>query len=324
TLFYGADTHIATRTNRGINGQVSDTRYDTFSNSNTLRFRDRKGKHNYTALVGFEALYRSFKSSQLQNNNIPTDQFGIYNLGIATTATIAQTDYSEHTLASFFGRLNYTFNNRYLATVNFRADGSSKFRPENRWGYFPSFSLAWRLSQEDFIKSIDAISDLKLRGGWGVTGNNRIRDFDAYNLFTVNSSSGYILGAGQTFSPGAFQSNMAVPDLRWETTEQTNIGLDLELLKRFNVTVDYYKKNTRDLLLDADMALSTGFDRVQRNIEAVSIEGLEFTLDSWNIRNQHFRWNTNFNISFNRTKTLQLNSGQPEILTDPSYSTEMI
>src|SRR5699024_752756 len=99
-----------------------------------------------------------------------------HNLGIATTATVAGTSYSANSLLSFFGRLNYSFDNRYLATVNFRADGSSKFRDENRWGYFPSFSLAWRLSEEEFLKSIEAISDLKIRGGWGVTGNNRIGD----------------------------------------------------------------------------------------------------------------------------------------------------
>src|SRR5690606_15711022 len=196
TIFHKAETQEATRTNRGINGTITDRRYNTFSTSNTLRYKDQKDKHNYTALVGFEAQSRIYEFSELRNTNLPTDQFGIYNLGIATTATIAQTAHSQNSLLSFFGRLNYTYNDRYLATVNFRADGSSKFRKDNRWGYFPSFSLAWRLSEENFLKSIDAISDLKLRAGWGVTGNNRIGDFDAYNLFSVNSSSGYILGEG--------------------------------------------------------------------------------------------------------------------------------
>lgn len=240
-------------------------------------------------------------------------------MGIATTATIATTLLSENTLLSFFGRVNYTYNDRYLATVNFRTDGSSKFRKENRWGYFPSFSLAWRLSEEDFLKSLNALTDLKLRAGWGVTGNNRIGDFDAYNLFTVNSSSGYILGANQTFSPGAYQSNMAVPNLRWETTAQTNVGLDAELSKRFNLTVDYYRKNTKDLLLNADMALSTGFDKVQQNVGEVSNRGAEFTFSSRNIVKRDFNWSTNLNISFNKTKTIKLNEGQEQILTDPQW-----
>ncbi|WP_353134600.1 TonB-dependent receptor [Pseudopedobacter sp.] len=324
TIFHKAETQEATRTNRGINGTITDRRYNTFSTSNTLRYKDQKDKHNYTALVGFEAQSRIYEFSELRNTNLPTDQFGIYNLGIATTATIAQTAHSQNSLLSFFGRLNYTYNDRYLATVNFRADGSSKFRKENRWGYFPSFSFAWRISEEDFVKSIDAVSDLKLRAGWGVTGNNRIGDFDAYNLFSVNSSSGYILGEGQSFSPGAYQSNMAVPDLRWETTAQTNIGLDLELSKRFNVTVDYYNKNTKDLLLNADMALSTGFDRVQQNVGEVSNRGAEFTFASQNIRKKNFSWSTNFNIAFNKTKTIKLNSGQEQILTDPQWDLQFM
>ncbi len=318
-LFYKQDTQEATRTNRGINGTITDRRNNTLSTSNTLRYRDQKGKHVYGGLVGFEAQYRDYEYSQLRNTNLPTDQFGIHNLGIATTATIADTDYSENSLLSFFGRLNYTYNNRYLATVNFRTDGSSKFRKENRWGYFPSFSLAWKLSEEDFLKSVEAISELKLRGGWGVTGNNRIGDYDAFNLFSVNSSSGYILGSSQSFSPGAYQRNMAVPDLRWETTAQTNLGLDVELDKRFTITLDYYKKNTKDLLLNADMALSTGFDKVQQNVGEVSNRGAEFTFNSHNIRNKNFSWTTNLNVSFNRTKTIKLNSGQDRILTDPEW-----
>ncbi|TZF83184.1 TonB-dependent receptor [Pedobacter sp. BS3] len=324
TLFYKQNTQEATRTNRGINGSITDTRYNILSTSNTLRFKDQKGKHNYSALVGFEAQYRGFRASSLQNTNLPTDEFGVDNLGIATTSTIATSNASRNSLLSFFGRVNYTYNDRYLATVNFRADGSSKFRKENRWGYFPSFSFAWRLSEEDFLKPVNAISDLKLRAGWGMTGNNRIGDFDAYNLFTVNSTSGYVLGENQTYSPGAYQSNMAVPDLRWETTAQTNVGLDLELLKRFNLTVDYYNKNTKDLLLNAEMAPSTGFDRVQQNVGKVSNRGMEFTFTSQNIKNKNFGWTTNFNISFNKTKTLKLNSGQTEMLTDPGWDLQFM
>ncbi|MFD1629572.1 SusC/RagA family TonB-linked outer membrane protein [Pseudopedobacter beijingensis] len=324
TLFYNKETQEAARSNRGINGQIQNERTDIFSSSNILRFKDKKGKHDYGVLGGFETQFRDFKFSQLRNTNLPTDQFGIYNLGIATTATIAQSRYSQSALLSFFGRINYNYDSRYLATINFRTDGSSKFAKNNRWGYFPSFALAWRVSQEDFLKSVNAITDMKLRAGWGLTGNNRIGDFDAYNLFTINSSSGYVLGETQSYSPGAYQSNMAVPDLRWETTEQSNFGLDLELLKKFNITVDYYRKNTRDLLLNADMALSTGFDRVRQNVGSVSNRGVEFSLTSHNIRNRNFRWTTNFNMTFNKTKTLKLNSGQNFILTDPSYSSQFM
>lgn len=324
SIFFNEDTQQASRTNRGIHGSISDIRWDILSTSNTLKFDDRKGDHVYGALVGIEAQYRTREASDLENRNIPTDQFGIDNLGIATTATIAGSSHSANTLLSYFGRINYTYKDRYLATVNFRTDGSSKFREENRWGYFPSFSLAWRVSEEKFLSAIDAISDLKIRAGWGLTGNNRIGDFEAYNMFAVNTSSGYVLGQNQEFRPGAYQSNMAVPDLRWETTAQTNVGLDLELFNNFNLTVDYYKKRTKDLLLDADMALSTGFNRVQQNVGEVSNEGIEFTLSSRNIRNERFRWDTDFNISFNKTRTEKLNSGQNEILIDPGWDRQFM
>src|SRR5690606_10622036 len=180
----------ATRTNRGINGLINDYRRDIFSTSNTLKFDDQKGDHRYGALVGLELQRWTQRNSNLRNTNIPTDQFGIDNLGIATTATIAGTSYSSNALLCYFGRLNYSYKNRYRATVKFRADGSSKFRKENRWGYFPSFAVAWRISQEEFMKKLDAISDLKIRAGWGSTGNNRIGSFDAFNMFAVNSSSG--------------------------------------------------------------------------------------------------------------------------------------
>ncbi|RAV28244.1 SusC/RagA family TonB-linked outer membrane protein [Sinomicrobium soli] len=324
SVFYNEDTQQASRTNRGIHGLISNTRWDILSTSNTLKFNDSKGDHVYGALIGMEAQYSTREAYNLENRNIPTDQFGIDNLGIATTATIAGSSHSANALLSYFGRVNYTYKSRYLATVNFRADGSSKFRKENRWGYFPSFSLAWRVSEEKFMQSVDAVSDLKIRAGWGVTGNNRIGDFEAYNMFSVNTSSGYVLGTNQAFSPGAYQSNMAVPDLRWETTAQTNIGLDLYLFDRLNLTVDFYEKRTTDLLLDADMALSTGFDRVQQNVGEVSNRGIEFALSSQNIRNERFRWETDFNIAFNKTRTEKLNSGQNELLIDPGWDLQFL
>lgn len=323
TLFYKEFTQQAQRSNAGINGSIEDRRWATLSTSNTLQYNDRKGKHVYGALAGLEIQGRSTEFASLRNTNIPTDQFGIYNLGIATTSTLAQTSYSKNALMSFFGRANYTYDDRYLATVNFRADGSSKFRKENRWGYFPSFSLAWRVSNEKFM-NIPDVTDMKLRAGWGQTGNNRIGDFAAYNLFSVSTSSGYVLGEGQLYAPGAYQSNMAVPDLRWETTEQSNVGLDFQWKKRIDITVDYYRKNTIDLLLNADMSPSTGFDRVQQNIGEVSNRGFEFTVDSRNIRKKDFRWSTNFNITFNRTKTVRLNDGQAELLTDPRWDTQFM
>lgn len=324
SLFYKRGTQEADRTNRGINGIVTSGQSNTLSTSNTLKFKDVKGKHKYDALVGVEAQSRNSTASRLQNTNLPTDEFGIDNLGIGTGATIATTSYTENSIFSYFGRINYEFKNRYLATVNFRSDASSKFREENRVGYFPSFSLAWRVSQEEFVKSIDAVSEFKFRAGWGRTGNDRIGDYDAYNLYSLDASSGYVLGQNQSFYPGAYQVNLAVPDLRWETTDQTNIGLDFGLFKRIDLTIDYYFKRTHDLLLDAETAPSTGFDKVQQNVGEVTNRGLEITLNTINVKTKNFEWDTNFNISFNKTNTVKLNNGQVEILTDPEWDTQFM
>lgn len=322
SLFYGAETQQATRTSDAISGSMSRLETQTLTNSNTLRYNTKKGKNNFEALVGNEIQTRGTFASTLKNTKIPTDAFGVNNLGIATGSTIATTYKSDNALFSYFGRLNYNYKDRYLTTLNFRADASSKFQKENRWGYFPSFSTAWRISEESFMKNIDQISNLKARLGWGVTGNNRIGDFDAYNLISVVSSSGYVMGSGEMYSPGAFQSNMAVPDLRWEVTAQYNAGLDFGFFNnRINGTVDYYLKRTKDLLLDAQMAPSTGFLNVQQNVGEVQNSGIELAINTVNFKSKKFSWNSSFNISFNKNKTVKLNSGQDYILIDPKWDT---
>ena len=171
------------------------------------------------------------------------------------------------------------------------------------------------------MMDIDAISFAKLRIGWGKTGNNRIGDYDAYSQLNASTSSGYVWGPEQNYVPGAYQSNLGVPDLRWETTAQTNIGLDLGLFnQKLEATIDYYKKETSDLLLNAEMAPHAGFDRVQQNVGKVQNQGLEITLNSTNIQTGNFRWTSSFNISFNKNKTLALNQGQEAIYTDPEWN----
>ncbi|WP_243739391.1 SusC/RagA family TonB-linked outer membrane protein [Flavicella sediminum] len=321
SVFYGQETQQGTRGTDHINGTLTMRRYQTLSTSNTLTYKKKFGKNNLTFLGGFEAQKRDYEYARMKNSEIPTDIFGIAKLGFGTSPSIPETLISGNTLASFFARANYAFKNKYLLTATYRADGSSKFKPENRWGYFPSFSGAWKISDEDFMMDIDAISFAKLRIGWGKTGNNRVGDYDAFSQLNASTSSGYVWGVGQNYIPGAYQSNLGVPDLRWETTAQTNVGLDLALFnQKIEVTADYYKKNTSDLLLKAEMALHTGFDKVQQNIGKVENEGFELTINSTNIQKDRFKWTTAFNISFNKNTTIALNDGQDAIYTDPEWS----
>lgn len=321
TLFFGLDTQQGRRGTDHINGTLTTRRYQTLSTSNTLTYKKKFGKNSFTVLGGLEAQARDSEYARMKNSEIPTDLFGMAKLDLGTSPSIPVTQLSANTLLSYFARINYSYKNKYLLTATYRADGSSKFSEDNRWGYFPSFSAGWKLSDENFMMDLDAVSFAKLRLGWGKTGNNRIGDYDAYSQLNASVSSGYIWGTGQNYTPGAYQSNLGVPDLRWETTSQTNAGLDLGFFnQKLQATVDYYKKSTSDLLLKAEMAPHTGFDRVQQNVGKVQNAGLEITLNSVNFTSDKFRWTSSFNISFNKNETIALNDGQDAIFTDPEWS----
>lgn len=321
SVFFGENTQQGQRGNDHINGSVTNRRYQTLSSSNTLTYKTKIGQGKFMALGGFEIQSKDYEYSWMKNSEIPTDLFGIDKLGLGISPSIPQTFASANSLLSYFTRVNYDYKNKYLITATVRADGSSKFNKDNRWGYFPSFSTAWKISDENFMENVDFMSFAKLRAGWGVTGNNRIGDYDAYSQLDASTNSGYVWGDGEQYIPGAYQSNLGVPDLRWEKTSQTNIGLDLGFAKqRITATIDYYKKRTSDLLLNADMALHTGFERVRQNIGKVDNSGFEFTLDTRNIRKPNFKWNSSFNISFNENKTVALNDGQDAIFTNPNWN----
>ena len=193
---------------------------------------------------------------------------------------------------------------KYLATVTVRRDGSSRFGANNRWGTFPSGSLAWRMSEEDFIKNLNIFSSLKLRTGFGVTGNERIGDYASFALMsnthlTMDGSSNL---AGMHMN----QSSPANPDLKWETTQQYNIGLDMGFFNnRLSVTVDGYFKKTKDLLLNMDMPFYSGFVSGQSNVGSIQNRGFELDLTSHNLTGD-FVWDTKFNFSLNRNKVLDL------------------
>jgi TonB-linked SusC/RagA family outer membrane protein len=318
-IFYSLNTQQGSRSSNGINGRINGYERSTFSTSNTLQYSKTKNRKYLWAMLGMEYVHNTQWSDRMWNKNLPTDAFGINNLDIATQPTIAMTDFGQNKLMSFFGRVNYNLsNNKYLFTATFRADGSSKFLKENRWGYFPSFSGAWQIADEGFMANVHVINSLKLRAGWGLTGNNRIGNYNAQNQFGIAIWNPYIFGEGEVYQPGAIQTTFAVPDLRWEKTGQTNLGLDFSMLQsRLSGTLDYYNKETNDLLLWADMALSSGFGAVAQNVGSVSNTGFEVTLSGRIIDKSDFSWNSSINISTNENKVLSLNDGQEFIKSDP-------
>jgi TonB-linked SusC/RagA family outer membrane protein len=205
-------------------------------------------------------------------------------------------------IMSFLGRLAYNYQSKYLLTVNFRADGSSKLAPGHKWGYFPSFSAAWRISSEPFMQKYTWLHDLKIRGGWGQTGNQSgIGDYSYLQLYNIERQNWWETGKSNAL-PTLTPANMKNVDLTWETTSQTNLGFDLSVLKgRLAITGDAYYKYTTNLLMEVPLPSTASVNSITRNEGEMSNKGIEFSVSSQNFINQ-LKWTTDFNISFNRNK----------------------
>ncbi len=199
---------------------------------------------------------------------------------------------------------NYVFDEKYLVTASYRADGSSVFGENNKWGYFPSASVAWRASQESFIRDLNLFSDLKLRASWGITGNQAIDPYET--LARVSSGANYPYNGGEGTELGYFIANAPNPNLKWESTTQTNVGIDFALFNgRLTVTADYYVKTTKDLLMPRTLPGYTGFTDIIDNVGSVENKGFEFTVGGDPLVGR-LKWNTSFNISTNKSKVLDL------------------
>ncbi|MDW5288905.1 TonB-dependent receptor [Formosa sp. PL04] len=267
---------------------------------NTLKYNKVIKKNKIEALVGFVVQKNTWENSAIERRNFASD--GIKTVNGGSEIFVATAYESEKANTSFISRVNYDYDDKYLLTANFRADGSSIFGSENRWGYFPSFSVGWRLSEENFLKESNTINNLKLRFGWGIVGNDQIDNY-AY-LGRVGSGANYPIG-GITM-PGTYPASIENLALKWEQSEQANIGVDLGFLQgRILFTADAYVKNTSDLLLNAPLPKSTGFDSAVQNIGELQNKGIEFALTTINI-NKAVVWSSTLNLSFNKSEVVSL------------------
>lgn len=308
--------HPILQTN-GINAYKSQTVRDTWFNEYTLTYAKTWGRHRFDVMGGYTM--EGYLNKSVANTYIkfPTDILGMDNLSQGT-AQPAVTSVEEYFTMSFLGRVNYVYNDKYIFTASFRADGSSKFLGDNKFGYFPSGAFAWRMSQENFLRDVHWLSNLKLRASWGLTGNNRIGGSSAYSALYNSANTGYLFNGSLVY--GYQPSRVENRELKWETTRQADIGIDFAVFNnRINLTVDWYHKKTKDLLLYSDLATSSGYQSAYLNIGSVQNQGWEFALNTTNIDHKNFRWYTSFNISFNRNKVLGLNSGQEYMLSKPNW-----
>ncbi len=302
-----------------VNATVGYTERQNLSNENTLTYNKTFGEHKINVVGGFSVQKNTFRNNSVSTQNIPNEILGMSGMDEGTPyLDVAST--SENTLVSSFGRINYGFMNKYLLTGTFRADGSSKFSKGRNWGYFPSAAFAWKIIEEPFMESLDFLSDAKLRISYGATGNNRVSDFAYFTSLQLPIASSYSFN-NATPSQGTIPDELGNMDLQWETTNQLDLGFDLGLFnERVQLAVDFYRKETRNLLLYADLPLTTGYTKAYENIGKIRNDGVEITLTTTNFRTNDFVWTSNFNISFNRNKVLELTRGQQTLFTIPAFN----
>lgn len=303
----------------GVNGWVRNIYNNSFFTSNTLNFNKTfNDDHKITGLAFFEINGVNSATNGYGGRYLPNESLGIDGLdeGIPFNPVASST---RNTMVSYGTRLDYNYKSKYILTATFRADGSSKFNPDNRWGYFPGAAFAWNMHKEGFFrKLLPLISTSKLRLSYGSNGNNRVGDFDTYNRLT-QSIDGYSFN-NSTPIGSVYISSIANPDLTWEKVNTLNLGVEIGLLKdKVSLNVDLYRRNTNNLLLNALLPPTSGFGSATKNIGKLRNDGLEVTLNTINIASKNFTWNCSFNISFNKNTILELTSGQEGLPTTVSY-----
>lgn len=305
---------LSTMGKGGPNGSIYTTQIDNLVNENTLTYQTKLGKdQTLNVVAGYTMQQRSVTGSGAAALLVPNESLGISGLDEGVPSTM-QSITSESVLLSYLGRINYNYKSRYLLTGTFRTDGSSKFAPGNRWSYFPSGAFAWRFSNEAFMKRATFLNDGKLRVGYGITGNNRVSDFAYLSILAFPNANSYAFN--NTIEKGAIKTSLDNYNLQWENTSQFDVGVDLSFFNsRVEFTADFYSKHTYDLLLNADMPITTGLTKAFKNIGKVRNDGLEFSLSTRNIENRQFTWRSNFNIAFNSSKILALTQNQESLLT---------
>lgn len=300
-------------------GQTQMTRDLSWTNFNYLTWKRNKNGHNAEVMIGQETTFRSSEYLLGQSTDFPFDNLGNNNLGLGATPSKVTTDYYEKFLVSFFARANYSYKDRYLFSATVRADGSTVFSDSNKWGVFPSFSAAWRLTEESFMKSQRVFSNLKLRLSWGMVGNDRIKNYLSMDLYAPTK-----YGWGNNVVTVLQPKQLANSDLKWEASQSTNLGLDMGFLRnRLTLTADFFIKDTKDLLMSASKAHVTGFDSQWQNVGKIRNSGIELSLNSTNFNTTGgFVWTTNFNISFIRNELRALADGAGVMYATAGWNSE--
>lgn len=316
--------HPASPLGKGPNGYIYNTDVTSWLNENTLNYDKIFGNdHNFQALVGFTAQGETTRFTGVEANHVQSELLGVEGLNTGEYQSV--TPYKrDWLLLSGLARVNYNYAHKYYVTASLRADGSSKFPSGNRWGVFPSGSIAWSFSNEDWAQNSGWFNTGKIRASWGMTGNNRTQTpYDYYSRFVTRpgyNSLDYVRD-GKTVS-GYFRENMENPFLGWETTAQTDIGLDLAFLhNRISLTADIYQKNTYDLLLQATMPASSGYESAMINVGSMRNRGIELSITAIPVQTKNFTWTSTLNFGMNNNTVTALANNQTTLISTIDWHT---
>jgi TonB-linked SusC/RagA family outer membrane protein len=301
TNFYLPRTVYSGLANNG-SANIYSSQYGEWLSENTLSYRKTFNKvHKLNVLAGYTFQMANFEDVRASAQNFSNDILIYNNLGTAQQTNTGSSNKNDWALRSYIGRINYDLKEKYLLTLTGRIDGSSRFGEGNKSAFFPSGSVAWRVSNESFMHNVKAVSDLKIRASYGLTGNQEIGQYQSLGgLQTQNYNFGNVLTVG--YAP----NRIGNPKLKWETTTQVDIGLDFALFNnRIQVTADWYQKKTKDLLYNVSLPITSGYFTSLQNIGRVKNQGTELAINSTNLTGE-FQWNTSFNISYNKNEILDL------------------
>jgi len=307
--------------NGGVGTILTGSKNNYLGEFTTTYNKELKNNSNFTVMGGIT--YQKFANSDFAGTGkgFPVDETMTNNMGLANSAYYTMTSSkSNNKLLSYIGRANYNLGNKFLFTATIRADGSSKFGENNKFAYFPSAAFAWKMTDYKFIQNLDLFSSLKFRSSIGQTGNQNIANF--LSITTFGRGSNVIIG-GQQYV-GLVPLRIANPDLKWETTQQFDVGFDMGFLNnRITASVDYYQKNTYDMLFALPIPASTGYSSVMQNIGSLKNNGFELTIDSRNLEGK-FKWNTSFNLSTLKNEVTDIGTISEIIHTGAGQTTSQI
>ena len=301
----------------GLNNISMPNGWAEYQNWNTLYWQEETyltynkvfGEHRLNAMAGLSWTERTQNWNKARTEGFSDDFFEDYNMSAGTTPSSPESSWNRWRMNSYFVRLAYTYKDRYSATVTGRVDGSSKFGDNNKYAFFPSAGLAWNISQEDFLKDNNTISNLKLHTSYGLTGNSEI---DMYRSL-ARVSSGTLL-INDVRNPYSYVSSMANPDLKWEKTGQFDVGMEIGLWQnKLTFDIAYYNKKTTDLLLDCPLPHSTGFSTVYKNIGSVRNSGMDLMINARPVTTNDFSWSSTVNLNYNKNKILHLGENDEDI-----------